>query len=645
MKPQSIKNQPQPLSSQEDLLPPFLRTLWLIAVAAIMIMIAWNIIAHEMLSHRITAGLSAQEVLQFESKIYVISLTLTGCLMTFIIWPVLMQIRVRVLKLQKFTAELERQTSELKAVREVMVTVLEDTKRARAEAEVARQAVFQLAAIVESSSDAIIGKKLDGTITSWNHSAEKLYGYTEKEAIGQNISMLFPKDLKKELPHILKKVMQGETVHHYETVRVHKNGTPLNVSISISPIRDDKGFLIGAAAISRDITQQKREQEKFKAAVESAPNGMLMVNSQDKIVLTNSCAEKLFGYQPGQMAGRHFFDLLPLKLHTLFAKGSLILSLRQNFSGTAREITGLRADGTEVPLEISFSTLVNEEGEAAMISLVDITDRKKSAQAMTRLMQELAESNQALKNYTDELQHAYGKVKELDDLKSHFIVMAAHELRTPIASIKGYISLLLEGKTGAVNPMQKEFLTHVFQATERLRRLLSDLLNLSKIESGQIQFRKDPVNLGALLHEIIQTFKAQADNKEIQLELQMTADPGQMIGDENRLAEVMSNLVSNALKYTPRKGHVEVSARRDNGQIEIEVKDTGMGIPSDKKAHVFEPFFRVHTSGSEGEESVGLGLALVKEIVERHHGTIRVESQVNKGSSFTVLLPANQAAK
>lgn len=238
-----------------------------------------------------------------------------------------------------------------------------------------------------------------------------------------------------------------------------------------------------------------------------------------------------------------------------------------------------------------------------------------------------------------ELNHSYEKLKKMDQVKSDFILAASHELRTPLTSMKGYLSLLLDHKAGPVNEQQKEFINYIQSATDRLHRLLSELLNLSKIESGQVSLNREEVPIADLLRGELAIFKAEADQKKIHLELVIENDLGKVFCDQDKINQVLVNLISNALKYTPKGGKIRILARRENKNIFIEVKDTGIGINPEDHLKIFLPFQHIRKEGLRGEESNGLGLALAKRIVEVHKGEIHVESQEGVGSRFWILLP------
>jgi PAS domain S-box-containing protein len=375
----------------------------------------------------------------------------------------------------------------------------------RKQAEEARR---QLAAIVESSGDAIISVDLAGRITSWNAGAESLYGYSAAEIIGRSVAILAPPERSTEPLAYLERIKAGEAVAQGETVRARKDGTLIDVSLTISPLRDAAGNIIGASAITRDVTERKR---------------------------------------------------------------------------TERELERLLA-------------LEREQNE---------------------------------------------RLREFDKLKDEFLALVSHELRTPLTSIRGYLELLLDGEAGEITADQRKFLGVVERNAHRLLDLVSDLLLLAQIEAGKLVLDLDPVDLGAVASESVEASRPLAEEREITLTLATDTVPT-LPADRGRVAQLLDNLVSNALKFTPPGGRVDVRVRSLRGTAVIEVRDTGVGIPSDEQDRLFERFFRSSIATAQAIPGTGLGLAITKAIVEAHGGRITVASEEGVGTSFKVALPVRQ---
>ncbi len=237
------------------------------------------------------------------------------------------------------------------------------------------------------------------------------------------------------------------------------------------------------------------------------------------------------------------------------------------------------------------------------------------------------------------------QLAELDRLKAEFVSIASHELKTPLSVIRGYVSLLQDGIYGEVAEPQRPVLGSVADQTDRLARLIQQLLDISRLEAGGGRLEPNPFDLGAFLQELKVSFDALAQQNQIDFELETTPDlPATLIGDADRLNEVIGNLLSNAFKFTPRGGRIRLRAARSEGQVAVEVADTGVGIPHDQLTRVFEKFYQVDNEAQPRSVGTGLGLAIAREIVEAHQGTIRAESQLGKGTVFRVALPEDAPA-
>src|SRR6266542_4101853 len=238
----------------------------------------------------------------------------------------------------------------------------------------------RLAAIVESSDDAIIGKTLDGVVTSWNAAAERLYGYSAAEMIGLPVSLLAPPERPDEVPAILERIRRGERVDHYESVRIAKGGRRMAVSLTVSPIRDRGGAIVGASVIARDVTDRKRVEALFRGLLESAPDAIVGVSSDGRIALVNAQAERLFGYSRGELEGQPVELLVPERVRGVHPghRGGYFANPEARPMGAGQELAGRRKDGSEFPAEISLSAIETEEGTLVSAAIRDVTDRKRA---------------------------------------------------------------------------------------------------------------------------------------------------------------------------------------------------------------------------------------------------------------------------
>jgi two-component system CheB/CheR fusion protein len=363
------------------------------------------------------------------------------------------------------------------------------------EGEIARA---RLAAIVESSNDAIVSKDLNGVITSWNAAAEQLFGYTAAEAIGRSILMIIPEDRADEEPVILRRIRAGERVEHFETVRRRKDGTRVEISVTISPIVDAHGRIIGASKIARDITERKRVEE----------------------------------------------------------------------------------------------------------------------------MQRISEL----------------ALKEADRRKDEFLATLAHELRNPLAPIKNAVELLrLSDGKGESSVQIREMLQ---RQVGQMRRLIDDLLDVSRISRGTIELKRERVELAAAIRSATEISRPAIEKMSHKLSITLPAEPLYLDADPIRLAQMLANLLNNACKFTDPGGRIALTAAREGSSVVLSVKDNGIGIAPEKLPHIFTMFFQVDRSLERSQTGLGIGLTIVYRLAALHGGTVEARSEgVGKGSEFVLTLP------
>lgn len=369
-----------------------------------------------------------------------------------------------------------------------------------------------LAAIVTSSQDAIASKTLDGIVTSWNSAAERLFGFTAAEMIGQPITRIIPQELQHEEVEILAKLRRGERIERYETTRIRKDGERLDISLTISPLRDSTGAIVGAAKIAHDITARRRAER-----------------------------------QVAQLA----------------AERELFL-----------------------------------------------------------------ESERAARSEAERLSH----------LKDEFLATLSHELRTPLHAIQGWAALLRERRA---RPDDYQRGLETIERNVRLQvQIVNDLLDMSRIISGKIHLEVQPVYLHDIVNNAIEAVRQSAVAKTIRIQPILDSRIGLVRGDPSRLHQVLWNLMSNAVKFTPKGGRIQVVLERVNSHVEISVEDSGIGIRAEFLPHVFDRFRQADASTSRRYGGLGLGLSIVKNLVELHGGAVRVKSPgENQGSTFIVSLP------
>lgn len=302
--------------------------------------------------------------------------------------------------------------------------------------------------------------------------------------------------------------------------------------------------------------------------------------------------------------------------------------------------------GTEFGLAIFVVLIIMVFGIVVFLnaaSLYEVDRKRKWAEEMMRRSYEDLERR--VEERTLDLRQANERLKKLDEMKSNFVAIASHELKTPLTAMKGCLSLIAQGKAGVLTRKQHELMNVVEEASGRLHRLVDDLLDISGIELGQIKMHFEPASVKTLLREELMVVRAEAREKGIALEERIEDPIKEVHCDRDRIREVIDNLLSNALKYTPPGGRVRVELVSEKHGIRLEVRDTGIGIPSEEQERIFEPFQHIKKAGLGGEKSTGLGLALVRKIIDAHGGTIRVQSGEGEGTTFSVFLPQNHGGK
>jgi len=473
----------------------------------------------------------------------------------------------------------------------------------------------RLSAIVLSSEDAIISKKLDGTITGWNPAAEKIFGFTAAEAIDEHISIIIPDYLLTEESEILGKIKNGSRVEHYETLRKRKDGSRILISLTVSPIKDENGNIIGASKIARDITFQKTADEKqaiLAAIVDSSDDAIVSKTLGGIITSWNNAAQKMFGYTDVEAIGKHISIIIPQE--RLEEEKVIIENIRAGRKVNHFDTVRRAKDGSEINISLTVSPVLNQHGKVIGASKVarDITQK--------------IELEKKQKMFTEKLQ-------ELNNYKDEFMAMASHELKTPLTVIKANLQIL-EHKLQSDPHIN--FINKTLQSVNKLSNLINSLLDVSKIQSGKVELTISKFDMNALLAETIENIQATTPDHTIIFE-----KSNKLIAnaDRERIEQVIINLLTNAAKYSPYADKIFVEAYTKNNQIEVCVKDHGMGIPQEDTEKIFTRFYRVQGIASTFAGS-GIGLYISSEIIKRHGGDMWVESVVGKGSDFYFSIPS-----
>jgi PAS domain S-box-containing protein len=500
-----------------------------------------------------------------------------------------------------------------------------------------------LAAIVESSDDAIISKGLDGVIRTFNRSAERLFGWKASEIIGRHITTLIPPDRHAEEDEILSRLRRGERIDHYETVRVARDGSARIISLSVSPVRDAAGTIVGAAKIARDVTAQRKmeaelaaQREWFRVTLESIGDGVIACDREGRVTFLNAVAQELTGWPAGEAAGMPLTDVFHIinektRKPVVNPRDQVIRTGR--LAALANHTLLIARNGQEWPISDSAAPILDDSGSMIGVVLVfrDVSDQKlrdEERQTAVEERERLLENERL----------ARAEAERANRIKDDFVAMVSHELRTPLGAILGWTEVLQR------HQIQDDTVRHGLQVIARNTRaqaqLISDLLDISRIASGKLVLDVQPVDLPGIITESLETMKYSAMEKGVQLNSRIEPGVGRTMGDASRLGQVLWNLLANAVKFTPSGGRVDIRLRRVEHHAEITVQDTGVGIRPDELHSLFERFRQSGISTTRRYGGLGLGLSIARHLVELHGGAIRAASEgEGKGATFTVELP------
>ncbi len=473
----------------------------------------------------------------------------------------------------------------------------------------------QLAAIVHSSADAIISKTLDGIITSWNPGAEELYGYTAAEAIGQPLSILVPPDHRDEISVILDRIKCGERVAHFDTARLRKDGQRVDVSVTVSPIIDETGTIVGASTIARDISERKRLERELQAnalytrsLIEASLDPLVTINADGKITDVNIATEQVTGVARAQLIGSDFSDYFTepeqarAGYRAVFTEGTV-----RDYPLTIRHTSGRTSD-----VLYNATTYRDAAGQVQGVFAAarDITGRKRAEEALRRSNVELQQ----------------------------FAYVASHDLQEPLRMVASYVELLARRYKGRIDADADDFIRYAVDGATRMQALINDLLTYSRLGSHAAELASTDCErvLNDVLANLRETIAASG--------AVVTRDPlPTVIANDQQLGQVLQNLIGNAIKFRGQAPpRVHIRAERRSGAWQFAVRDNGIGIDPEHFERIFVIFQRLH--GREAYPGTGLGLAICKRIIEQHGGRIWVESEPGTGSTFSFTIPAASEA-
>ena len=478
-----------------------------------------------------------------------------------------------------------------------------------------------LAAIVESSDDAIVSKSLEGIIQSWNAAAERLFGYTAEQAVGRHISLVIPQDRIAEEDKIIASLKAGQRVDHFETERRRSDGQRIQVSLTISPIKDDVGNVVGASKIARDITDRKRaeaERDRLVTLIESSPDFIGVCDPDGTPNYVNPAGLRLVGLEDMEEAQR-------MNVRDFFFPEDQARMMDEFFAAVVQSGHG--------ETEVRFRNFRTREAHWMSYKVLKLKDRDGRATGFATVSQDVTER----KRLHDNLRKLAADLSEVDRRKNEFLATLSHELRNPLAPLRNMLEVLKRGNREiapqAVATMERQL--------GQLVRLVDDLLDISRITHNRIELRKSRVDIGSAIEQAVEASRPVAKESGHKIEVRLPRESIQVNADPVRLTQIVDNLLNNSCKYTPPGGHIGVTAERDGSEAVITVADTGIGIPPEKLSTIFDMFTQIDASLERSRGGLGIGLTLVKRLVEMHGGSIEARSEgEGKGSQFIVRLPA-----
>jgi PAS domain S-box-containing protein len=557
---------------------------------------------------------------------------------------------------------------------------------------------WQLASIVESSDDAIVGKDLNGVITSWNGGAEQLFGYTASEAVGRSITFIIPPECRSEEDEVLSQIRAGRRVEPFETVRRRKDGSDVEVSITVSPITDVRGRITGASKIARDITDRRRiDRVRADLLERQRLAGEEIIAARDGLAFLAEVGALL-------SSSLDYEETLDRAVHLALPRlGDYCNVVVQDEHRQLRHVAWGHVDrakepalrelarlliespeGSQVP---TFANRIMKSGQTAVIrhdALAEVASRL--GPDMSPQIIALGEQIQAWayvgvplfvrghtvgvmsfgtteqdsrRDYLDtdvilveefsrrvssavENARLFRKADELNRLKDEFLATLSHEMRTPLSAVLGWSRMLA---TGELDPSKvRQAIDAIHRNAQAQAKIVDDILDVARGMGGDLRLDLKPFDLVETVRASVDAVSPTAGGKQIQITVDAPIAVA-IVGDPNRLQQVVWNLLSNALKFTPPGGRVTVVVGTDGGYAELRVTDTGMGIPAAFLPHVFDKFRQADASFTRQHGGLGLGLAIAHHLVELHSGSIDARSGgEGSGATFVVRLPMPRRA-
>lgn len=466
---------------------------------------------------------------------------------------------------------------------------------------------LMLSAIVDSTDDAIISKNLNGIITSWNPSAQRIFDYAPEEIVGQSVLKLIPEDRQDEETLILSKIRRGERVQFFHTKRLTKAGKLIDVSLTISPVKDEQGMIIGISKIARDITNliEAEKQSAMLSAIVSYSDDAIISKDLNSIVTSwNDSAERIFGYSAAEMIGQSIVKLIPKD--RLQEEPEIIMRIKNGQRVDHFETKRLSKHGKLLDVSLTISPVMDLAGRIIGISKIarDITDRKQEEQR-----------------------------------RNDFIAILSHELKTPLTSMRSYVQVALLRAAESADSFTEKMLMRAETQTYKMASLIQNFLDLSRLEEAKMTLNVSDFSLSELIEEVLNDTFALSTSHYIEYEPCLDI---KISADREKLGQVIINFLENAIRYSPKGTIVKIRCELNRESIIFSVTDQGHGIAKADQVRLFERFYRANDQPPHSWPSFGIGLYLTSEILKLHGGEVGVQSEVGKGSTFSFVLPCKR---
>jgi PAS domain S-box-containing protein len=478
---------------------------------------------------------------------------------------------------------------------------------------------------------AIFALDTTGHIVSWNEGARRLKGWSAHEIIGRHFSTFYPDyDIASGKPAYELATAIREGRFEDEGWRIKKDGSRMWANVIITALFDDDGTHVGFAKVTRDLTDRRAaeetlraSEERFRLLVQNVKDyAIFMLSPSGHIVSWNEGAQRIKGYSESEIIGKHF-SVFYTEEDIASGKPAFELLLAARDGRFEDEGWRVSKDGSRIWANVVISAVRNPAGELIGFAKVtrDLTEYRAAQE------QALADTRRA------------AEAEVANRTKSEFLAAMSHELRTPLNAIGGYAELIAMGIAGPITEQQQDYIARIRSSQQHLLGIITDLLNFSRIEAGQVTYDLGPVPIENIIDSVMPLVAPQAESRSITLSREPAPAGAIVLADQRKAEQIVLNLMSNAIKFTDAAGSVTVRCAIEGDKVCIAVEDSGVGIPADKLAAIFEPFVQLGRSRTSQHEGTGLGLSISRDLARAMGGEVSVTSAVGVGSTFTLTLP------